>query len=832
MTTTSLAPFEATLIARPHPFAQRPAVVAVRAGRTIAEILEEATEGEGPCATLSVKIGGYEVPPKLWDKVRPKAGTQIECTVMPAGDSAKKWLRVILMVVVMIVAWYVTPYLTGTLGILAGATPSLVWSGLTLAGTLAVNALVPPPKPKLPSMGGDAPERQFALTGTNNQVNQYGVIPLVIGEMRYYPPHAALPYTEEYGSVKYMRMMLDLGYGEFDVSDIRIGETPITAFQGVEYEITKTPTLYTSDVFEDQVGAALNDGNVITRTTQPLVDEIAVVIDFVGLFGADKKGRIKQATAFVQFEYRAVGSPTWLPAPIGTGRAVNWAGGQVRTSNRNPFTVSVSWKVPVTGQYEVRVSRSSTYWDGAEANTQVGNATFAALRSIRAINPSTTGTTKLCLRIKASDQINGTVQTVNVVQRQKVPVFNGSAWVVQHTKNPAWIRHWLLTQCPAVAVRLPPEAMDFQAHVDFAAYCEARELECSMVVDSGVPLMELDADILASGMGSRSLRDGKVSVVWEQPNAQPVGAFTPANYIKFGSQRTFYDRPHALRVKFTNPDAGYITDEIVVVDDGYSWRGKDARGNPSAAPEATRFETIDLRACRRAQAAWRAARYYMAQGRFRPVNYTMDCDIENLRYTRGDVVSVLVDEVDWGEGWGRVKSLVGNVLTIDEMIEMRDGETYTMQLRKQDGTMVSVPVLSWSGNPASVFTLASAPAGVAEGDIAVLGSATRATRNLIITGIQPQADLKATLLLADHAPEIEAFISNPPASIVSEATGRTWLDPPDPPRITVVLSSQVADVPDDGGTTRPRVHIGIRDGGGGGFSRGSGSPWRNLQRLV
>ncbi|MEJ7808457.1 MAG: hypothetical protein WKG03_21360, partial [Telluria sp.] len=260
---------EMVVVARPHPFSQRPAIVAVRAGRTITQILAEVQEGDEPCATLRVEIGGHEVPRALWDRVKPKAGTQIACTVMPAGGgSAKKWIRAILMVIVIVIALWITG--GGAAGLIGsmGLTAAQASAAVMILGTMAINALVPPPMPKMDAGGqGTASARQFALTGTSNQVNQYGVIPLVIGEMRYFPPHAALPYTEEAGSDKYLRMMLDLGFGDFDVSDIRIGETPLASFQGVEYEITKTPTLYTDDIFEESVGAALNDNMQVIRTT-------------------------------------------------------------------------------------------------------------------------------------------------------------------------------------------------------------------------------------------------------------------------------------------------------------------------------------------------------------------------------------------------------------------------------------------------------------------------------------------------------------------------------------------------------------------------------------
>lgn len=820
---------EALVIARPFPFCQRPEMCMVKSGRTIARMLEEIADGAPLAQTLRVEIGGYEVPPAIWGKVRPKAGTQIAITVMPAGGGdSSKWIRAVLMIVVAIVAWYAAPVLMGAMGASAAtiaAYGGMVASGLTMLGTMAVNALVPPPKPKLqmPDGGGGA-VRQFALTGTSNQANPYGTVPLVLGEMLYYPPHAALPYTEEVGNGKYMRMMLDLGFGDFDVSDIKIGETPISSYEGVQYEIAKFPTLYSDDIFEDSVGAALNDHDTLVRTTQPEADEIGVVLDFQGLYGATNKGAVVQARAFVGFRYREVGDPTWILAPITADRAINYKPGtsEIRTGSRDPFSVSVSWPVP-RGQYEVEVFRDTTIWNGADPGSRVGDATWSGLRTIKQTNPSTTGTTKLALRILATDQLNGTIQTLNVVQRQRVPVLAGGVWTAEFSNNPAWVALWLITtgvipanpdiECKAVPLRVTLDKIDLQAFEAFAEFCEERELECSMVLDSGAPLVEVFEDVLAAGMGSRAMRDGKISVVWDDPDAVPVGVFTPANSFSFSGQRNFYDMAHGLRVKFINPTASYVTDEIIVLDDGYSYRGKDARGNPSALPAATRFELLDLRAARGAQQAWRAGRYHIAQAKFRPSNYTLEADIEQLRYTRGDIVIVADDVVEWGEGWGRITSIAGLMVTLDSTISYSGAGGYAARITLADGTM-AVRNITPAGSVSDSFTLASSVAGLEEGLVVAIGSVTRVMRNLVVTGISPSQDMNASIRLADQAPEIAAFIDNPPDSIVSEATGRTYLDPPDPPKITVVISSQLASPPSDGGTTAPTVTIGVRPSDG------------------
>lgn len=814
------------LVIRPHPFSMDHGVRPVRAGQTIEQMLLEATEGEPIALTVRVEIGGYEVPRALWSKVRPKPGTAIHVTRMPAGSGGgKKLLRTILLIAVMVVAWYAAPYLTGASGIFAGANTTLVAAGIYMVGSLIVNALVPPPQLKLGGGGlGDA-GRLNMLTGSQNQVAPYGPIPLVLGECRVFPPHAAMPYSESMGTISYQRLMFDLGHGDVEVSDIHIGDSLLSAYKGVEYEITRTPTLYTSDVNEVGVSAQLNDNDTVTRTTSPNVDEISLDIVFPqGLFGMDKKGQMVTATANITVEYRPVGGSTWTPVP---GPGTVSGGVETRTStfrffgvglplqvsspDRKPFIASYAWGV-AQGQYEVRVTRGATNWGSAEANSRIGDAQWSVLRSIRKTNPSTTGTKKLCMRIKASEQLNGPLQTLSCLVRQKIPVYNRATqnWSApQVNYNPAWVVYWLLTTCPAVGVRVPPERIDLNSFADFADFCTANGFETRGVLDTRVTARQLIDDILACALGSLSVRDGKYCIVFDTGSTLPVAVFTPLDTRNFSVQRVFTRIPHALRVRFKNPQANWQQDEVVVVDDGYSWRGKDARGNPSNAPEPTEFEVIELRMAANAFQAWRVARHHFAQAKFRPNVYSFETDIANIACTRGDLIHVAHDVTEWGTGWGRIKSLTGTTMVLDERVTLA-ATSYSARIRKADGSSVVAALTGTSAGETDTFTLASVPSGVAVGDVVVVGETTRETTPLIVTGIYPQADLGARITAVEYDARVSPYWANPPASIVSEISGTAYLEPPPEPQIIVVISDQRNDEPDDGGTTRPGAGVVIR----------------------
>lgn len=835
------------LVLRAHPFTQDTGVYRVTAGHTLQQMLDEAAGGHQLRETLRVEVGGYEVPRELWGRVRPKAGAAIHVTGMPAGGgSGGKILRTVLLIAVAVVAMWATG--GGAAGFLgsafaAGTTGAAVLgAGLYMVGTLIVNALVPPPKPaSMGGQGGADPGRLNMLTGSSNQVAPYGPIPLVLGECKVFPPHAAMPYSETIGSTSYQRLLFDLGYGDLDVTDIRIGDSPLSAFEDVEYEITTTPTLYTDDVSETNVSAQMNDGDSAVRTTAPDVDEISLDVVFPqGLFGMDKKGNIVSAVANVTVEYRAVGASTWIRAPqpgTATGGVVSrvvglsWMGGsipvQARTADRKPFAAAYGWGV-AKGQYEVRVTRSATNWNGAETNSRIGDATWSVLRSIRHTNPSRTGTTKLCMRIKASEQLNGTLQTLSCVVHQKIPVYNpgtGSWSAPQLNRNPAWVYHWLLTSCPALSVHVPSERVDLEAIAAYAAFCTEHDFEVRGVLDARTTARALIDDVLACALGAVTMRDGKYGVLFDSGETTPTMVFTPLDTKGFGVSRVFTRLPHALKVKFRNPSANWEPDEIMVLDDEHSYRGKNARGVASALPEPTEFESIELRMAADPHQAWRVGRHHFAQAKFRPNTYNWETDIANLGCVRGDVVHVAHDVTEWGAGWGRIKSISGTSMQLDEVIELPSGSSYSARIRKQDGSSVVVGVTP-AGTETASFTLVAAQSGVHPGDVVVIGETGQETRKLLVTGVMPGADLSARLSAVEYDSRVAPYWANPPAVIVSEITGTAYTDPPEPPNIFVIISSQRNDQPDDGGSTRPEVHIGVRPPSG---YRPPSAPWRGTR---
>ncbi|OUL25894.1 hypothetical protein BV378_14250 [Nostoc sp. RF31YmG] len=821
------------LIVKAHEFAEA-GVVHVAPGQTLAAMLAQATGGVELSPDLVVRVGGHEVPAALWDRVRPKPGSRIVVTRtgLAGGGSARQLLAAAVMIVVSIYApgWGQAAASAAGWGTAAGQAIS---AGIVIAASYAVNALIRVPTA---ANASSTDQKQWnQLTGSSNQINPWGVVPLVVGEHRYFPPHAAMPYSEMVGRNSYQHCMFDLGYGLLYVDQLKIGDDPLSNFTGWDWELSDedTPaTLYTNDVSEDSVSSAMNeDGDQVTRTTAPNVGSIGLDILLPQGLKVFAESMAKGWPMWIvwKVEYRAVGSGTWLTptSPRLSGLVSSWvAGGSelpafgpaaglflIKDQTRDPFSVGLSWDVP-SGQYEVRLTRYAT--KAQTSRTWADAATWLALRSIRYTSPSSTGTCKLNLRIRATEQLTGTLQTFSCMVKQTIQVYNRTtgAWSWQYSVNPAWNAYWLMTTCRAVARRVPASRIDLQSFADFADFCTTHGLECRMVVDTQMTVMDLLRKVLAGSLGDLGNRDGKYCVVFDRDDPTPVMVFTAEETEGFRATRTFTRVPHALRVQFKNPDANWQDDEIVVVRDGYSYRGKDARGNASSAPTATEFETLNLEQTCRARQAWQVARYHFAQALFRPNTYQWTSDIAGLSVARGDCVQVPNDVTEWGAGYGRVRAITvggmpgaGATITLDNDVTTVDGTAYRMQFRRAGGGLAVANVVA-AGGETRVFAIDALPAGVGVGDMAVLGETQTEVHTLIVTGVRYTEDLGTEFTATDYDARVTPYWANPPASIISEVTGTDY-DLPDPPVVTVVTSSAANDSTDDAGVSAPVVRVGV-----------------------
>lgn len=304
----------------PHPFAVERMSSAVASGSTIAEIIEN----HNPHLALHahVYIDGAYVPQDRWHLVRPKAGTTVSIRMVPmGGGGGKNPLRTILPLAVMAASPMLTAGLTTVLGastasFMGISAGRLITAGVSLVGRLAINALAPPGRSRF---ANDRESPTLFIQGARNNTRPFGRVPMVLGRHRLVPPLGANPYTETAGNDQYLRMLFVWGYGPLEISDLKIGETPLSDFDDVEIETRKgyaddAPlTLYSNSILQNDMNVKLTSAEgFITRTTETDADEITVDITCpTGMFIFGKKGDKIETSVQLEVQYAPTGTEAW-----------------------------------------------------------------------------------------------------------------------------------------------------------------------------------------------------------------------------------------------------------------------------------------------------------------------------------------------------------------------------------------------------------------------------------------------------------------------------------------------------------------------------------------
>jgi hypothetical protein len=308
-------------------------------GQTIAECLTQIAWQHTP-ERARVFIDGRLIPAGEWEHAVPQAGQAVVVRSVPAGGGGgggggKEIIRIIGFLAIAASAVFTAGGSLGALlpealamGLAAGTTAAKIAAGvIAIGGTLALNALIPPARPRLSDLSGQTNDSSaLALTGSSNALAPYARIPRVYGTHRMYPPLAAKPYTELEGNKQFIRMLFCFGYGPVSITDIRIGETLLSQFTNYRHEfrsgdINDTPiTLFPNDVEEESLSVKLTQtASWIQKTSAANARELTVEFTFPGgltFYDPNQRGKAVETTVSLDVEFKETTASTWMSATL------------------------------------------------------------------------------------------------------------------------------------------------------------------------------------------------------------------------------------------------------------------------------------------------------------------------------------------------------------------------------------------------------------------------------------------------------------------------------------------------------------------------------------
>ena len=746
------------------PFQQNFETLHLENCKTIREIVNKTIPFNFVDCRLVATLNNEVIESEKWSEYKLKKGDIVGLSFIPTGSGgggSKNAMQVI--VTIALVA--ATVWTAGAAGAAAGAWATAAGYGATAAagfsalaqgavyiagsmiGSLAYSALASTPKQR-----SDSDQGMKTISSSSNEIDRYGIVPVNLGKNRIFPKQAALPFNETSGLDQYVRQLFTYGYGKLKISDRKLGETNLSDYDSYEIidklngNLNEGTSLYTNDVYQESLSVNLKiETGYVIRTTQRDSDECEIVLTFpYGIYVIYGKNKNKKGGTDVKFglSYRLVDTEIWSNEEVLTY-------GDLYTKT---LIKTKSFKFPKTGQYEVRLRRLSPNSDNVETFTE---SIYTYIKSIGYRNPvkfkDISGT---AIRIKATDQLNGSISTYNVIGSTLVKGYKPDidSWVDDvESSNPADLFRYVL-QSPAFAKRLPDEKIDLLKLVEWWKYCDKLKLTYNRYVDYEGSVDDVLNDICAAGVATLSKVNNIYSVIIDNERPYVKGIVTPRNSWDYKGNINYPEIPHGLRIEFRNAEKNYETDERIVYADGYN------------EDNATLYERLQFPSCTNADLAYWYGRRYYATALLQPETHTFKMDFENLTFNRGDRISLVNDVILVGVGQGRITNLiVDNVdnptivkgFFIDDELDIPYINNLGVRIRDNNGSGINYHLLENVYGLNSEFTFKDA---VPYENAPAIGSLCAFVEDgkeldLIVTGIQGNSNQSATITAVNYAPE-------------------------------------------------------------------------------
>lgn len=726
----------------------------LRKGETLGRFLARSVPDYAGDA-WEVRINGVIVPHEVMDRVHPKNGTVIEVRGRVG--------RAALMIVAMVALTYFTMgagagWIAGTFGVAAGGfAAAAIGAGMFMAGSMLINKFLGPKPAKARSQNTDS---VYAIGGARNQARPYEPVPILFGRARITPDLCSAPYTWYEGEDQYLALTLLAGINVNRIEALYNGDTLLSNYTGVQVYHAgyagmpdqEIPLYSNADTID---GAVLDkSGAWVERTTSAETRRIQIGLEYT-LGGTGTSGKDYNVTESVTAEYRVLGASNWMPL---ASRTFNAKEIKVRRA-------TLGADVPV-GQYGVRVRMAGTgnYTGG---NTHYNDFSWTTLTSIQVDEASYAGLARTAVRIKATDQLNGSPDELRgIAHSLPVPVWTGSAWVTQETSNPgahilAFARGIKDGDGRLIAgLGWPDEMIDVEGLKGFMLHCAASGYTYDYYIKDARNCEEMLQSFALAGFGKITAASGKLSVVWSAAE-QPISFVANMGTIKKGQFQVDYTLVNAadgIEYTYNDPDTAEAR-TLRVASPGVS---------VMLSPAQVTGEGVTSEAH-----AARLARYHLAQHLYQYKDISYSTDLEHLSYRLGSVGSISHDLTQWGFS-GRLQGVeitgAGVVLHLDEPVPAPvSGQSYVGLRIPGERTYRTFRVQAFSGESAQLTLLDEWPE-----DAAVPGAhddnpawdtlwcydfkATPGYKVRVVS-IEPESDLKgAAIRVVPESPEFWDYV--------------------------------------------------------------------------
>ena len=594
-------------------------------------------------------------------------------------------------------------------------------------------------------------QASLSLRGSTNSARKSERLPILLGKHRVYPDVAALPFSSYQDSNQYLHQLFCFGYSDvsIDYSTFKIGETLISYYEDCTYNVG-LGSIYPSRVVENVYQLELkNDGTAssLVRSTASGCQKIEVgLMAPNGLYTYEGENR-QSLSVGILIEWRA-SEGTWTTAfqETVTANTDKW---------RKMYSITPSGSSE--GLYEVRVTRTTT----ASSELQACDTIYLdVIKSFVGLSDTVPvkeeGLQLIALRTKATDQLNGVIDSFNAVCTLNTRAWDGlgsgaSHWTLQNTRNPASAILYLLTNSNANAEPVEDSLIDWASFEEFYAFCEEYEFNCDAWITTEYTVMQLCEFVAASNMAEMIIQCDKISIRVEKAQEDVVQLFTPRNAWDFEMIRSFEAKPKNITVNFDDETKGYVqVEREISLDDNGAIVFDSTQDGDSLTIDAFGVTSADHAARLGAQ----KLKLLYSQTR----TYSWKSDIEGIVCLPGDVVLLENDNFLLGLGEGRIKKILYSgskvsAIVLDTRMKMVSGTSYGVRIRTNSVVLDSLPVVTNEGESWELTfqTPLASDVTISVGDLVAFGELKIEAHKVLITEMTPDQNRSCTFSAVDYS---------------------------------------------------------------------------------
>lgn len=651
--------------------------------------------------------------------------------IIPAGGGGDI-LRTVAMIGIAVLAAYTGGLAAGLMGYAQGtfayaATAGIVAAGVSVAGGMLVNAILPPPTPNN-SFGNTNLEASstYSWDSSYNKSQQGTPIPKVFGTHKVTPPIIA-KYIESIDDKQYFHGLYALNDGQIaNISNIKINDESIDNFDNVSIDIrygTNNQLVipdFATTRFDKSVNQKLST-DFDTTTSEDGITELTAVIYFPrGLYYMNDKAQTVEHSVKLVIEYSADGT-NWYPITSNTNinnseyyrydsdnnayEKYNSSGTYIGYVSSLPSgvvllpngTSTPIGKTSIIFQvYALTLSYTAPYETITASNTSAFRKTFtkkyltAGTYKVRArlyetpLSGSRYGsdvyfeylemgvndgfiypnTALLAIRALATDQLSGSTPVI-------------TCNVTANSDNPSLISQTILNEVSNVTT------FD-STFTDFQTECTTQKYKCNIVFDSIVNVRQALDLVTLNGRASIQQFGSKYAVIMDKKDILPTQVFTfgMGNILTDTFKQSYLpinDRANIIQVSYYDKNDNYNRTVVEISNTTYD-----------TAIERKTSE-LNLIGCTDRTQAVRHANYQLKCNRYLSETVQFEAFHDSLVCKYGDIVGVSHDLPQYGYS-GRIISCNSSQIVLDKPVTFTVGKTYAVLLRNKNNKIQEVTV--------------------------------------------------------------------------------------------------------------------------------------------